>query len=284
MASPVARHACPATLPDGTPVQMLPDAKTAALAASLGASLRQTHIAALRQDVIPERYLRNFKTFDCAAQIRLLESRVSLVGLGGLGGPLLEGLARLGFGCIRAADPDIFEPTNCNRQLLATTATLGLPKAAAARARAAAVNPAVETELIETRLAAADFPQFFAGATVALDALGGMDCRPDAERGAQAAGVPLVAGAVAGWTVMVATVLPGRQGLGCLFSQPGGQAGHSAEEVQGCLMPAIDVACGLMLAEAVRVALGQSPRFGGPEGAMAVLDLDRMSMDRFTLP
>lgn len=283
MASPLESHARPGRLPDGTPVLVLPDKDTGRVADILGLSLRRTQIEALRREVIPERYLRNFKTFDCAAQIRLLESRTGLAGLGGLGGPLLEGLARLGFGFIRAADPDTIEPTNCNRQLLATAATLGTAKAAAARDRLAQVNPAVEAEIFGEGIAPGDFAGFFSGLDLALDALGGLDCRMEAQRGARLAGTPLVAGAVAGWTVMVATAMPDADGADGLFPESGGAAGPSAEQSLGCLMPAIDVACGLMLAEAVRLALGRTPRFGGERGAMAVVDLERMSLDLFRL-
>jgi len=250
----------------------------------MGTSLRMAEIAALEQDIIPERYLRNFKTFDCAAQARLLNTRVAMVGLGGLGGHILDGLARLGFGIISAADHDVFEPSNLNRQLLATQDSLGASKAGTAKARLDEVNPAVELHVRQLYVEPDDFAEFYTGANIAIDALGGATCRPAAERGAAKAGVPLITAAVAGWTVLAATVLPGDKGPACLFYPDANAKAPSAENSLGCLTPAIHVAAGFVLAEAVRIALGQPPLLGGPGGRMAAMDLERMSMERYTLP
>ncbi|GFK94363.1 putative adenylyltransferase/sulfurtransferase MoeZ [Fundidesulfovibrio magnetotacticus] len=284
MTSPFEELARDSLLPDDTPVRVLPHRACRSAAHLAGLSLRQAEIEALRAGIVPERYLRNFKTLDCEAQAKLLESKVALAGLGGLGGPVLEGLCRLGFGRIDAADPDLFEPTNLNRQLLATEATLGASKVGAAVARAREINPAVELRARQVRLAPEDFARFFQGADVAIDALGGMACRPAAERGAARAGVPLVTGSVAGSTATAATVLPGWTGPAGLMCPSGTSSGPGAEDVLGCLAPAIQVAAGLMLAEAVRLALGRPPRLGGPTGRMAVLDLDDLSLERFALP
>lgn len=269
------------TLPDGTCVRILPHDAARKAARTLGLSLRLTEIEALNRGIVPERYLRNFKTLDCAAQARLLQARVALVGLGGLGGPILEGLARLGFGRIRAADHDIFEATNLNRQTLATEETLGRPKALAAQERVAHVNPAVELSASQFFVEPQAFAEFFAGADIAIDALGGMACRAAAEHGAARAHVPLVTAAVAGWTVTAATVLPGGTGPASLSSPDGAASG--AEDALGCLAPAIHVAAGLVLAECARLALGQPPRLGGPGGQMAVIDLESVTLDRFSL-
>ncbi len=255
--------AIPGTLPDGTPVRMLAHGAVGDVARRAGASLRRTEIAALEQGLVPERYLRNFTTLDAAGQARLLRARVALVGLGGLGGHILEGLARMGFGRIRVADHDVFEPTNLNRQLL--------------------VNPAVELDAWRDRLEGQDFARFYADADVAIDALGGVAFRPAAEAGAAAAGVPLIAASVAGWTAMVATALPGERGLAGMFFPHGRAASPPAEDVLGCQPPALLVAAGLALSEAVRLALGQPPRLGGPGGRMAVVDLAAVSLDRLSL-
>ena len=91
--------------------------------------------AALSLGVCPERYLRNFEAYSLEEQLRLLSGRVALVGLGGLGGYVLELLARAGVGAVRVADGDEFCPSNLNRQLFATRRGLGGDKAAAAAAR-----------------------------------------------------------------------------------------------------------------------------------------------------
>ena len=70
---------------------------------------RDIEITALEQNIVPDRYVRNMKTFSSKEQIALLTSRVCVVGLGGLGGVLVEILARIGIGSLNLIDGDMFE-------------------------------------------------------------------------------------------------------------------------------------------------------------------------------
>ncbi|MDL2234856.1 tRNA threonylcarbamoyladenosine dehydratase [Christensenellaceae bacterium OttesenSCG-928-L17] len=67
--------------------------------------------------------------------LRLQQSHVAVIGLGGVGGHCAEALARSGIGRLLVLDADVVEESNLNRQLIATKNTLGTPKAAAMRAR-----------------------------------------------------------------------------------------------------------------------------------------------------
>lgn len=87
-------------------------------------------------DAIPERYWRNARFLSRTDQEKLLQAHVVIIGLGGLGGTVLEELLRLGIGTITGVDMDVFELSNLNRQLLATEENIGLHKAEAARLRA----------------------------------------------------------------------------------------------------------------------------------------------------
>lgn len=80
------------------------------------------------------------------ALCRLKESTVTIVGLGAVGGFALETVARSGVGHLRVVDFDRFEPSNLNRQILATTESVGRLKTqeAAARVRLIAPQAAVE--------------------------------------------------------------------------------------------------------------------------------------------
>ena len=84
-----------------------------------------------------ERYIRNLGALTEQECARLRTKTVFVAGCGGLGGYLIEMLLRLGVGAIRAADGDVFEASNLNRQLLSSTRNLGRSKAAAAANRAA---------------------------------------------------------------------------------------------------------------------------------------------------
>lgn len=78
---------------------------------------------------------------------------VAVAGLGGVGGAAFEALVRCGVGGIIAADCDVFDITNLNRQILATELNVGKSKAAEAALRAGLINPGCRVTVLETRLA-----------------------------------------------------------------------------------------------------------------------------------
>ena len=72
---------------------------------------------------------------------RLKNARVAVFGLGGVGGYVVEALARAGIGQLELIDKDIVSLSNLNRQILATHDTIGMEKTQAARLRVEAINP-----------------------------------------------------------------------------------------------------------------------------------------------
>ena len=81
---------------------------------------------------------------------KLASARVLVLGLGGVGAFAAEALARAGVGELVLIDSDSVEESNCNRQLIALTSTLGKPKAEVLAARVRDINPAVRvTPLIQ---------------------------------------------------------------------------------------------------------------------------------------
>jgi tRNA A37 threonylcarbamoyladenosine dehydratase len=115
-----------------------------ALASEFDVSPREVELTALEARVLPRRYLRSLGTVGWGGQIKLLRSTVAVVGLGGLGGSVIEGLARMGVGRLIIVDADVFFDHNLNRQVLSAEAGLGLLKVEVARSRIAQINAAVE--------------------------------------------------------------------------------------------------------------------------------------------
>ena len=85
-------------------------------------------------------------------QVRLLSSRVLVVGAGGLGSPLLLYLAAAGVGTLGITDPDRVDLTNLQRQIVHATDRVGTLKVDSARETLAAVNPGVRVETLPSRL------------------------------------------------------------------------------------------------------------------------------------
>jgi adenylyltransferase/sulfurtransferase len=82
-----------------------------------------------------------------AGQARLKQSSVLVVGAGGLGSPVLMYLAAAGVGRLGIVEMDLVDLSNLQRQVLFDTQALGLPKAEAAKARLASLNPHVQVEI-----------------------------------------------------------------------------------------------------------------------------------------
>jgi molybdopterin/thiamine biosynthesis adenylyltransferase len=228
-------------------------------------------IEALKQGVSPLRYLRNQQAISGSDQVRLLESRVGQVGLGGLGGTLLDQFLRAGVGTVRCADGDAFEESNLNRQALSSPDNLGQTKASAARDRAMAINPSVDLEPFETFLAPETLPEFLNGCDVAVDALGGLENRLHLQQAADEAGLPLVTGALAGWSGYVGVVMPGDTGPADIMGRDNG-----AEETLGCPAPSVAFFASLMAAETLKlITTGRSPL----AGKMLVVDMQTMTFE-----
>lgn len=83
-------------------------------------------------------------------RFQLLQSKmVTVVGLGAVGGYVVEGLVRAGVNHLRVVDFDTIQPSNLNRQILALETTLGRPKAEIARERVLAINSDCRIESLQ---------------------------------------------------------------------------------------------------------------------------------------
>ena len=89
---------------------------------------------------------------------KLRDSTVALAGAGAVGGYVLEGLVRAGVGHIRVVDADVFSASNMNRQILATTDTIGRNKADVAVERARSINPDIDIVAINTMVSEETIP------------------------------------------------------------------------------------------------------------------------------
>ena len=182
------------------------------ISAETGICLRKVEWFAIKKGFAPRRYLRNLGTFSYAGQLKLLESTVVLVGLGGLGGQLVEQLGRAGVGKIIAIDPDVVDETNLNRQLLANEANLGNQKAYEAKEHLEKINKAVEFTGFRCRLDELS-DEVWEKADLVFDCLDNIDDRLVLAQKCSASNCPLVHGAIAGWLCEVAVVRPGSRML-----------------------------------------------------------------------
>jgi len=163
------------------------------------------------------RYSRNIPALTEEECALLRTKRVLVVGCGGLGGYLIELLARLGVGFIRAVDGDVFEESNLNRQLLSEVPLLGCSKAKAAADRIARVNPGVEVDARECFLTEENALALIEGCDAVLDGLDNIESRRILADACTNAGVPMVFGAIQGWILQAGIAMPGDHLMGILY-------------------------------------------------------------------
>lgn len=163
------------------------------------------------------RYQRNLPALTEAECNLLRTKRVLVVGCGGLGGHLIDQLARIGIGAIRAVDGDVFEPSNLNRQLLSEVSLLGAGKAKAAADRIGRVNPDVEVEAVGEFMSDANVYRLLEGCDAVLDALDNISSRKILAAACSKANIPYIYGAISGWVAQAAISMPGDHLIETLF-------------------------------------------------------------------
>lgn len=153
---------------------------------------------------------RNIGWVTTAEQQRLRQARVAIAGMGGVGGVHLMTLARLGVGRFTIADFDRFDVANFNRQVGATMATVGRPKAEVLRDMVLDVNPEAEVRVMDEGLSPDNMSAFLQGANVYLDGLDffAFDIRQQVFAACRQAGIPAVTVAPLGMGAALVNFMP----------------------------------------------------------------------------
>ncbi|RPJ73602.1 MAG: HesA/MoeB/ThiF family protein [Desulfobacteraceae bacterium] len=216
------------------------------------------------------------RSYTFSDQAALLRAQAGVVGLGGLGGTVVEVLARLGVGRLLLFDGDCFEESNLNRQLLSSVAQLGRPKAAAALKRVAEVNPSVEAAARPLFITAENADEMLRGCDVVVDCLDNLPDRFVIEDACRRSGCPLVSAAVAGASGHVTTIFPGDRGLRLIYGEPHDLPRKGAEASLGTLPYAVVFLATLECAEAAKVILKKG---GLLRDKLLVADLHEMLIE-----
>jgi molybdopterin/thiamine biosynthesis adenylyltransferase len=132
---------------------------------------------------------------DLDGQDKLLAARVLIIGLGGLGSPVAMYLAAAGVGHLTLVDFDAVDLTNLQRQIVHTTARIGMNKAASAAQSLRELNPDVKIATIEKLLATDELLAQVKSAMVVVDCTDNFQTRFAINAACVAAKVPLVSGA-----------------------------------------------------------------------------------------
>lgn len=130
---------------------------------------------------------------------KLKQSKVAIFGVGGVGGYVAEALARSGVGSFVLVDKDVVSQSNVNRQIIATTKTVGMSKTRAMKERILDINPEAQVEerecfFLPETAGEFDFTQY----SYVVDAVDTVTAKLELVMQAEAAGVPIISSMGAG--------------------------------------------------------------------------------------
>ena len=124
---------------------------------------------------------------------KLKRARVAVFGIGGVGGYVVEALARVGIGALDLIDNDVISLTNINRQIIALHSTVGLPKTDVMAARVRDINPECEVRTYQTFYGPDTAEQFdFAQYDYIIDAIDTVTGKLALAVNAQKANTPII--------------------------------------------------------------------------------------------
>lgn len=165
------------------------------------------------------RYARHLSLpgFGEAAQEKLKNGSVLVIGAGGLGSPVLLYLAAAGVGRIGIVDGDTVDTTNLQRQVIHTTHGVGTSKVASAAQRITALNPDIRVEPRHTFVSSENITSLISGYDFVIDATDNLDIKFLVNDTCVAVGKPYNHGAIFQYEGHTMTVLPGTADLRHLF-------------------------------------------------------------------
>lgn len=220
------------------------------------------------------------KEIGALGQQRLKESRVCLVGVGGLGSTIAVQLATMGVGHLRIVDRDVVETSNLQRQHIYSMDMVGYPKVEAAAERLRRMNPFIEVEPVPMSITPRNAEGIVEGMDVVVDGLDRMTPRYMLNRACVRLGVPFVYGAVITHIGNASTIIPGE--TACLECFQGGMDDEALPTcaVAGVHPSVISVIASIQVSEAIRIILGRGPNLANK---LVFCDLEDLSLEKINL-
>jgi len=234
-----------------------------------------------------DRYARHIilKEVGGAGQMALMQAKVLIVGAGGLGAPMLLYLAAAGVGTIGIIDDDMVELSNLQRQVIHRTKDIGDAKVVSAAEKIAALNPDVNIELMQERLAPDNAESIIGAYDIIADGTDNFKTRHLVSDTCVALKKILVSAALGPYEGQIATFKPHvGEGLPCyrcfLPEEPAASAQRTCSDF-GILGAVAGVVGSLQALEVLKQITGVGDDLAGK---MLMVDAYTMNMRKIGLP
>ena len=192
-------------------------------------------------------------------QLKLKQAKVCVVGVGGLGNPIVTRLAAMGVGNIRIVDRDVIELSNLHRQTMYDEDDVGQVKVEVAAKKLKKINPQVEIEVLPVSVNDYTALDVVDGCDVVIDALDSVDARYSLNKACIEKKIPFVTGAAVGVTGQSFTILPNETACyHCLFPALDEDSMPTCS-IEGVHPSILSIIGGIEVSEAVKIITGKQP-------------------------
>jgi adenylyltransferase/sulfurtransferase len=211
---------------------------------------------------------------------KLRDAKLCVVGVGGIGNPVVTQLAAMGVGKLKIVDRDVVEISNLHRQHLYNEDDIGKVKVEVAAERLKKINPHVEIEAIPLSITKYTAESIVKGMDIIIDALDSVDARYALNDACIKYNIPFIYAGALGMLGSVCTILPNKSAcLRCMFPA------LAEEDMPTCSTEGVHpsilyLVAGVQVSEAVKIVTGQHPTL---VNKLLYIDLNELSFDKIQM-
>lgn len=192
-------------------------------------------------------------------QLKLRNSKVCVVGVGGLGNPITTRLAAMGIGQLRIVDRDVIELSNLHRQTMFDELDVGQVKVEVAAKKLQKLNSDVVIEALPISVNDYTALDVVDGCDVVIDALDSVNARYSLNKACITNNIPFVTGAAVGVSGQVFTVIPKKSACyHCMFPALDENSMPTCS-IEGVHPSILSIIGGIEVSEAVKIITGKKP-------------------------
>jgi len=209
-------------------------------------------------------------------QIKLKKAKACVVGVGGLGNPIVSRLVAMGIGTIRIVDRDVIELSNLHRQTMFDESDVGQVKVEVAAKKLQKMNSDVIIEALPVSVNDYTALDVIEGCDVVIDALDSVNARYSLNKACIKKNIPFVTGAAVGVSGQVFTILPHQTACyHCIFPSLDENSMPTCS-TEGVHPSILSIVGGIEVAEAVKIMIGRPPTLANK---LLYIDLDNLDFN-----
>ena len=225
-----------------------------------------------------ERYSRQvmLEEIGYEGQLKLKKAKACVVGVGGLGNPIVTRLVAMGIGTIRIVDRDVIEISNLHRQTMFDESDIGQVKVEVAAKKLKKMNSDVIIEALPVSVNDYTALDVVEGCDVVIDALDSVNARYSLNKACIKKNIPFVTGAAVGVSGQVFTILPHQTACyHCIFPSLDENSMPTCS-TEGVHPSILSIVGGIEVAEAVKIIIGKTPTLANK---LLYIDLDNLDFN-----